>query len=184
MKRVDQLRSLAVALAGLMLVAVICGCSGSDVAESYSAQQASEAKAGDTATQPVSNGENAAPGPSDIAGVWQGTTLALCGGFTPSPSRCNAQQRVTITLLDEGGKLTGKYKCAYGNMDCYHMNTSGKVVDVARNGARMNIRVQMPDGTSCLYTGVDIGQSVNGGYSCYAGGSQIEEGSWRAQRSY
>jgi hypothetical protein len=120
---------------------------------------------------------------SGITGVWQGTTLASCPQSIPN--RCNAQQKVTITLLQgNDSKLTGKYTCSYGNMDCYHMNDRGKVVDVATNGKRMNIRVQMPDGTSCIFTGLDENQSVNGGYSCYNGGRQIEQGTWRARRSY
>ena len=69
-------------------------------------------------------------------------------------------------------------------MDCYHANDTGKVANVIIAGARMTIRVIMPDGTSCLYTGIDVNQTVNGGYSCYQGGGLIEEGSWRARRSY
>lgn len=122
---------------------------------------------------------------SPFAGLWQGTTLSSCAAFTYRPSRCNAEQKVTITLLQGAdGRFSGRYTCAYGNMDCYHENTTGKVIDVTTANARMNVRVLMPDGTSCIYTGINVNQSINGGYTCYQGGGLIEQGSWLARRSY
>jgi hypothetical protein len=35
-----------------------------------------------------------------------------------------------------------------------------------------------------LYTGRTAGNDVNGGYTCYGGGSLIESGSWQGHRSY
>ena len=122
---------------------------------------------------------------SDFAGVWQGTTLATCAAFAHIPSRCNAEQIVTITLLQgPDAKLSGRYTCAYGNTDCYQENDTGKVIDVNITGKRMSVRVLMPDATSCIYTGINVNQTVNGGYTCYQGGGLIEEGSWQARRSY
>jgi hypothetical protein len=176
--------ALVLAISGLALSTFVSGCGDSELGQSYSEQAARENEASSLPSQQANASQNDAPGPNDFAGVWQGSTLAICGGLTPLPGRCNAEQKVTITLLNDAGKLTGKYKCGYGNMDCYHENTTGEVTEVLTNSRRMTIRVQMPDGTSCIYTGMDVDQSVNGGYSCYAGGGQIEQGSWRARRSY
>jgi len=127
----------------------------------------------------------AADAESSFIGVWQGTTLASCGALGSLPSRCDALQKVTITLLeDSDAKLTGRYTCAYGSRECYHANYTGKVIDVTSAGARMSVRVIMPDATSCVFTGVETNQTIKGGYSCYQGGGLIEQGSWRAHRSF
>ena len=108
------------------------------------------------------------------------TTLASCGALGPLPSRCDALQKVAITLLEDSDvKLTGRYTCAYGSRDCYNANYTGKVID-----ARMNVRVIMPDATSSVYTGVGMNQTINGGHSGDKGGGLIEQGSWRAHRSF
>ncbi len=114
-------------------------------------------------------------------GVWTGTTVANCA-MSPR-DRCNAEQKVTITLIQDS-KLTGYYRCAYGTMNCLHINETGKVVDAKLSDSRVTIRVAMPDATSCLYSGLIKNDAVRGGYSCYAGGATIEQGSWQAQRSY
>jgi len=47
---------------------------------------------------------------SNFAGVWQGIMLASCGAVAYLPSRCDALQKVTITLLeDSDAKLRGRY---------------------------------------------------------------------------
>jgi hypothetical protein len=133
----------------------------------------------ETVSNPLAGSE------SGFAGVWEGSTLADCGGLSPFPSRCNAEQKVTITLLQgPNSKITGRYTCAYGNMDCYHANDTGRVVGATIDGRRMSVRVIMPDATSCIFAGLNLEQTINGGYSCYQGGALIEQGSWRAQRSY
>jgi hypothetical protein len=159
-------------------IAVGCASSGSYTYSSSSAYS-SAASPSDAQAASGANGE------SGFAGVWKGTTLASCAAFAYLPSRCDAEQNVTITLLQgPGGKFSGRYTCGYGNMDCYHENTTGKVIDVTIAEARMSIRVIMPDATSCIYTGINVNETVNGGYSCYQGGGLIEQGSWRASRSY
>jgi hypothetical protein len=170
--------------AGVILSAVLStltfGCA-SGGSETYSSAPAERP----AATAPSTEAVSGADAESGFAGVWQGTTLASCAAFAHLPSRCDAEQVVTITLLQgKNGKLTGGYKCAYGNMDCYHANYTGKVIDVTTAGKRMNVRVMMPDATSCIYTGMNVNQTINGGYTCYQGGGLIEQGSWRARRSY
>jgi len=180
MQITQQWRAVAAFALWATLSAMVFGCAypGS---ETYSSAPGETSSASAPAAPSASSGA----AESDFAGVWQGTTLASCAEFRHLPGRCDAEQKVTITLLQgANGKFSGRYTCAYGNMDCYHENTTGKVVDVSIIGARMNIRIIMPDVTSCIFTGRDVNQSVNGGYTCYQGGGLIEEGSWQARRSY
>lgn len=120
---------------------------------------------------------------SDIVGVYRGTTRAYC--LHTIPGRCNAVQDVTITLTEDGdSKILGSYQCSYGNQVCYNLNETGKVVSTSIDGSRLNVRVMMPDGSSCLFSGLKSDDTINGGYSCYQGGSLIEQGIWRAKKAY
>ena len=135
------LSSAATTLAGMLLAVIFLGCGASRSTESYSSQPGGSSTAAAMPGGQTSEAQAqtpASPQQSDFAGVWQGTTVANCGGNSPFPSRCNAQQNVTITLI-EGPKsnLTGNYRCTYGNMDCYHANETGKVIAVSLNGARV-----------------------------------------------
>jgi len=163
----------------MLLTALTFGCASGGSGTYSSAPAESSAAAAPGAQAASSDAESA------FTGVWQGSTLASCVPFAHFMSRCDAEQVVTITLLQSpDGKFTGRYTCAYGNMDCFHANDTGKVMNATITGKRMNIRVLMPDGTSCIYTGVNVNQTINGGYTCYQGGGLIEEGSWKAHRSY
>jgi hypothetical protein len=124
------------------------------------------------------------PPAGKILGVWQGTTLAACN-VSLLPDRCNAQQKVSITVVEgEGGKPTGYYKCAYGTQNCFHMNETGKVIAATITGAQVLLRVITPDGLSYVFTGHVSDDMVNGGYTCYSGGALLERGVWRARRTY
>ncbi|HEX4211228.1 MAG TPA: hypothetical protein VHY56_12580 [Candidatus Binataceae bacterium] len=132
------------------------------------------------------SGENGPPSTDTkegMLGLWQGTSLATCQ--MSLPNRCNAEQLITITLVpSDNGKIGGYYKCAYGNMNCYNMNTTGKIAYVAIDRSLLTVLVNMPDGTSCRYQGRNVNDAINGGYSCTSGGSQFEQGVWRAKRQY
>jgi hypothetical protein len=118
-----------------------------------------------------------------LLGVWQGKTLASCA--MSIPNRCNAQESVKITLVEgAGSKIGGLYNCSYGNMDCYHQDYTGKVVEAKMNGSELSLRVMMLDGTSCWFNGRVSSDAVNGGYSCSTGASIFEQGTWRAQHLY
>ncbi len=119
---------------------------------------------------------------SKVVGVYEGTSLASCN--MSLPDRCNAQQIIRIRLVQEDSGLRGHYRCAYGTMNCYNMNETGKIAKASLNGNQMTARVQMPDGTSCIYTARMHGTAFSGGYSCYAGGTMIEAGSWNGRRLY
>lgn len=148
-------------------VAILGGCSSGN---------------GGYVSMPSPAGAASAPGDSKIAGVYEGTSVAYCN--TSPPSRCNAQQNIRITLIQGDSGLTGSYRCSYGNMVCYNMNQTGKVSKASISGNQVMVRVQMPDGTSCLYNARMQGENFNGGYSCYGGGSLIETGMWRGKRVY
>jgi hypothetical protein len=115
-------------------------------------------------------------------GIWTGTTLASCSASL-LPDRCNAQQKVTITLLQGvDGKLKGSYTCAYGNQNCFHQQETGKVMSATINGSSLMIRVMIPDGTSYIFSGRTSGDRVDGGYTASSGGAPLERGVWRARK--
>jgi hypothetical protein len=119
---------------------------------------------------------------SKLLGVWQGTTLASCA-VGVLPSRCNAQQKVTITVIEgSDSKVTGFYQCAYGTQNCLNMNESGKVIEGTTTGNRITLRVLVTDGSSYIFTGYVQDDMVNGGYTVYSGGALLERGSWVARR--
>jgi hypothetical protein len=119
-----------------------------------------------------------------LVGVWRGATQ-VTNCFDSQPGRCGAQQKVTMTLLmQRSSVMIGKYKCEYGNQTCLGANTTGEIFDVSLRGSRLLVRVKMPDGTSCLFAGRLKDAVVIGGYWCYAGGSILEQGIWRAQHVY
>ncbi len=125
------------------------------------------------------------PNPSGkIVGVWEGTTLASCSAMLPQ-DRCNAQQRVSLTVIEgDGGKLGGFYKCSFGNQDCYNMNETGKVASAEITGSLVSMRVMMRDGTECTFRGRPFSNKVDGSYECTSGGAVLERGRWVARKSY
>src|SRR5437660_6597372 len=142
--------------------------------ETLSPSPSATSKVADT---PESVSSPLAGSESGVAGVCEGSTLADCGAHSSFPSRCNAEQKVTITLLQgPNSKITGRYTCAYGNIDCYLANDTGRVVGATINGRRMSVRVIMPNATSCIFSGRNLQQTINGAYSCYQGGDLIEQG--------
>jgi hypothetical protein len=123
--------------------------------------------------------------PADIGGQWSGTSVASCIPFQTPAGRCNAQQKVTFTITKSESGWSGSYSCAYGNMVCRNGNDSGQVASVTASGSDSTlIRVQLSDGTSCLFKGIFEKAEVKGVYSCYGGAAVIEQGSWRASRDF
>lgn len=164
-------------IAGSFITLIAAGCGSS------TPYQVAESSAPAPAPVSTSAASPASKKASGILGVWEGTTLATCA--TSLPSRCNAEQNVSMTLIEEeNSKIGGYYKCSYGNMDCFHLNETGKIVDAGMRGKLISMRVMMRDGTSCRFDGRVNNGAVIGGYSCYTGGSQFEQGTWRARHSY
>ena len=167
----------AAAIIGAMIATALAGCASgaSESAGSASAPPPAAAAASDAPLTPAQKG---------ILGVWEGTTLASCGGMTVRV-RCNAEQNVSITLVQgKNSKIGGFYACSYGNLDCYNMNTTGYVAYAKVIGTQISIMVMMPDGTACRFNGRNDNGNVIGGYTCSAGGGTFEQGAWRSRHSY
>jgi hypothetical protein len=165
------------AVIGAVIATALAGC----------APGASESAGSASAPPPAATAASDAPltqPQKGILGVWEGTTLASCGVMTIR-GRCNAEQIVSITLVQgANSKIGGFYTCAYGNLNCYNMNTTGKVVNAKVNGIQISMIVMMPDGTSCRFNGRNDNGDLIGGYSCSGGGGSFEQGIWRARHSY
>jgi hypothetical protein len=121
----------------------------------------------------------------DVTGKWQGDTVTECGVMLLDKGRCNARERITFTLFQDGSDLSGVYTCAYGTMLCRNMNEHGKVVSSSINGSLARLRVEMPeDGSSCIFNGRFQSELAVGGFACYQGGGLLEQGIWRAARLF
>jgi hypothetical protein len=179
---------MRMAILRMAILIVLVGLTAAGCATGGGAGEASSSSSGLNGTVSANGAPpmQVQPGqPGSTVGVWEGLTLADCP--LSAPNRCNAENKVSITLLQGDSGLRGFYTCGYATMDCLGQNETGKVVAATLNGGQLTTRVQMPDGTSCVYTGRTVGtggNKINGGYSCYAGGAMIESGSWRGTRSY
>jgi hypothetical protein len=159
------------ALAVIFLAMEICGCAASP------GPGASATQSGPAAARPI----------FDASGVWDGQSVASCTAFNPLSfnTRCNAINKVTITMVQENAKITGFYKCSIGNMDCRNQNDSGTIATGSMQNGRLALRIGMPDGSSCLFNGVPTGANqIKGSYSCYQGGGLAEQGRFEVGRNY
>ena len=125
----------------------------------------------------------AEPVQGNVSSYWAGTTQARCGNMVSDPARCNALQNITLTLVQEGTKITGAYTCAYGNQNCRDLQETGRIVNGSLKGNQLAISVQTPNRTTCRFTGLLSGDSGNGGYNCKGGSRPVERGSWRIHRT-
>lgn len=135
-----------------------------------------------------SGGNQPRGGLNDATGLWQGTSRAGCQSLNPMGfnTRCSAINNIQLTLIQEGSKISGFYKCATGNQDCRNQNDSGTLGSgEMRSGSRVALRIAMPDGSSCLFNGVLVAANqMKGAYSCYQGGGLAEQGSFQVSRNY
>jgi hypothetical protein len=118
-----------------------------------------------------------------LDGVWKGTTTAYCSELR-FQGRCNAQQKVTMTFVEQGAKITGDYECAYGNHDCHPGAESGRIVVGSLNGSQVKVQVAMsdPEQLICIYNGHLANSGIGGGYECLSGGALMEQGTWQMER--
>ncbi|MGH7917354.1 MAG: hypothetical protein ACREQE_07785 [Candidatus Binataceae bacterium] len=121
---------------------------------------------------------------SGLTGVWEGVSVAQCLNGMPDPGRCNAWQNITLTMFQSGDKVTGYYKCAYGTQVCRNLDENGVIRNGTIKHGRLMMRVMLPDGSMCFFTGIPRHNHLSGGYSCLQGGGLLEEGHFRTQRSY
>jgi hypothetical protein len=123
------------------------------------------------------------PVQGNLTSYWKGTTQARCAAMVSDHTRCNAFQNITLTLVQEGTKITGAYTCAYGNQNCRDLQQTGTIIDGSLKGNQLAIAVQTPNRTTCRFTGLLSGDSGNGGYNCKGGSRPVERGSWRIHRT-
>lgn len=123
----------------------------------------------------------------NLSGIWQGEIRVIpCFPGVPSEvGRCNAVNRITLSLRQSGSTVTGDYRCAIGTMVCRDANTTerGTVVDGWVSGSNVSLRIMLPgDVSSCLFNGSDSASEIRGSYRCYQGGGLAEMGLWRVRR--
>jgi hypothetical protein len=124
---------------------------------------------------------------TDLSGVWQGEIRVLpCSPGVPAEiGRCDAVNRITLSLHQNDSGVTGDYRCAIGTTVCRDANTTvqGRLIDGSVNGRNVTLRVMLPgDVSSCLYNGLDSATQIGGSYRCYQGGGLVEIGQWQVRR--
>jgi len=125
------------------------------------------------------------PGTQGVTGFWEGVSSADCiGDTTANPGRCHATQNISLTMLQQGDKITGYYTCAFGNQVCRNLDETGVIRNGAMTGRRLTMRVMLGDGSMCFFTGMPAGGVIEGRYSCLQGGGIVERGAFRTERSY
>src|ERR1700691_391464 len=121
--------SLRIRLSGLTILAMFAGAAGCSTGPGgevgYTAPATAVAPSA-TAAVPPAGAQAGGPGANGVVGVWEGATRASCN--TSSASRCNAQQNVSLTLIEGDKGLGGFYRCSYLTQNCYNMNETGKIV--------------------------------------------------------
>ncbi len=128
---------------------------------------------------------NTAPGETfELAGYWVGTSTAFCN-LNPAEldMRCNSINVITLSLFEDNNRMSGFYKCSFGNQDCRNQNDSGKVAAARMRGRRLEMRIAMPDLSSCIFEGAaNSPASMQGTYFCYQGGGLMEQGRFEIRR--
>jgi hypothetical protein len=125
------------------------------------------------------------PRPNGVTGVWRGEARANCNVVMMADvTRCGAVNVITFTLLQNKANVSGYYRCAYGNMNCYNMNETGRIATGNMSKRLLRMRVMMPDGSDCVFNGWPMGDAMRGSYTCLQGGGLLEQGQWSAMRSY
>jgi hypothetical protein len=168
-------------------MALLQGCTAGApqyAASAYTPTAATAPAQGNAATDAQKPAAPLEKGQIDVTGVWRGQSSAECATLIPDQTRCGAVNDITLTLLQQGAKVSGFYKCGYGNMDCRNGNETGKIALGTMGSSLLQMRVMMPDGSDCMFNGRPKGDAIEGGYLCLQGGGLIERGIWRARRNY
>jgi hypothetical protein len=177
-----KISNLVPSWTALAALAMLAGCAAGEPQQSAPVIAAPAAQ-----TAPAA--EAGAGQESDFTGLWEGTSTSACLPMQPDASRCNAVQKITFRLFQDGSRLTGHYTCAIGNMVCRNSNTTGTIVNGKLRAGGVDWRLMLPDGSSCLFNGRPSrgntsARRLTGSYFCMQGGGYIEKGSFRVERSY
>jgi hypothetical protein len=120
----------------------------------------------------------------NVTGVWQGRSIADCFMVTlTNPGRCSAMQKITLTMFQDGQRVTGSYRCSFGNENCRGLAETGVIRNGEMHHRLLRIRVMLDDGSMCFFTGMPQKDTMEGRYECQWEGPR-EEGSFHAERSY
>ena len=115
------------------------------------------------------------PDSFELAGFWVGTVTRRLGSISV----------ITLSLVEDEGRVRGFYKCSYGNQECRNQNDSGKVAAARMRGRRLELRIALPDLSSCIFHGAAVSSvSIRGGYSCYQGARLMEQGHFEITRRF
>jgi len=128
--------------------------------------------------------DTAASSANNVTGVWQGKSFADCPIITiTNPGRCGAMQLITLTMFQDGLRIRGSYRCAYGNENCRDLAKTGVIRNGQMTARLLRIVVMLEDGSMCRFTGIPHNGILEGHYQCHWGGP-IEQGGFRVERSY
>ena len=169
-------------LSQLLLSLSLAGCVASQSADNLYSRDAGAPPA--ASATPAHHQSAAEPQPFELAGYWVGTTTAFCN-LNPAEfdMRCNSINVITLSLFEDKNRMTGFYKCSFGNQDCRNQNDSGKVAAAKMRGRRLEMRIAMPDLSSCIFEGAaNSPASMRGSYFCYQGGGLMEQGHFEIRR--
>lgn len=125
--------------------------------------------------------------PADVMGQWEGESLVTdCNrGPTMSESRCLAENHITLSLLQDGTRLSGAYRCAFGNEICRNggADDAGDISLGFVRGDNVYVTVEIKgDGSTCRFNGRARGALLSGVYQCFQGGGIVEQGVWKTTR--
>jgi len=168
----------------LVVLAMLAGCAAGEPPQ-YASSNATPPEA--SSASPAESGAATEQG---YTGIWEGTSTAACLPFQPDITRCNAVQKITLRMFQEGSKITGQYTCATGNMVCRDTNTTGTIAEGKVRDGGASMRIMLPDGSSCLFNGRPSpgnqppAVKLTGSYFCMQGGGFIERGTFKVERSY
>jgi hypothetical protein len=156
-------------LLAIVLLSVACGCAPVAVRPSL----------GPTANPPPQS-----PPAIDLTGVWQGRSFADCPIVTvTNPGRCGAMEYITFTIFQDGPRISGSYRCAFGNENCRDLAETGVIRNGQMTARLMRLVLMLEDGTMCRFTGMPYNGVIEGRYQCHWGGP-MEQGGFRLERSY
>ncbi|MGH7934962.1 MAG: hypothetical protein ACREQN_17615 [Candidatus Binataceae bacterium] len=168
-------------IAALLLLAVVAGCTPA-VERGTSALLSSTTST--VAAVSSTDQPSAKPGGIDVTGVWEGTRVDGCDSMQLDTTRCNAVMNLGLTMLQEGDRVSGFYRCSINTVNCYNMDETGVIKNGEMGRRLLSFRVMLDDGSSCIFNSMPKGDRMSGGFICLQGGAVLERGHWQAQRSY
>ncbi|MBV8055144.1 MAG: hypothetical protein JO071_07880 [Deltaproteobacteria bacterium] len=120
----------------------------------------------------------------NLQGVWSGMSVNDCSPVQVEPSRCQAVERISFTILRHNEQLEGFYRCAPGTTPCYNQVDRGEIKYMQLYGRRLWLRVMRDDHSSCLFDAIPAASRMRGAFWCFQGNALIERGSWQVERIY